>query len=134
MTDSRTVSSPEAADWGDLPYCQGMISNGFLFISGQLGMNMATGQPAEGVEAQCDSILKQIRGILAAAGCTFDDVVKTNCYLVNRERDYVGFNKVYCKYFTNKAKYPARATVEVKGLAPGYVLEIEAVARCEGGR
>ncbi len=130
MNDKRLVTSPAAADWGDLPYCQGVVSNGFLFISGQLGMDIETGQPAEGIHAQAESILTQIKGILAAAGCTLDDVVQTTCYLVNRARDYEGFNEVYKKYFTDPSRYPARATVEVKGLAPGYVLEIHAVARC----
>ncbi|MGD9945140.1 MAG: RidA family protein [Burkholderiaceae bacterium] len=130
MNDKRHVASPEAADWGDLPYCQAAISNGFLFISGQLGMDKKTGKPAEGIRAQAESILTQIKGILAAAGCSLDDVVQTTCYLVDRARDYDGFNEVYKKYFDDPARYPARATVEVKGLAPGYVLEIQAIARC----
>ena len=130
MKDKRTVSAPEAADWGTLPYCQGVVSGGFLFISGQLGMDQKTGKPAEGIHAQAESILTQIRGILAAAGCTFDDVVPTTCYLVNRARDYDGVNEVYKKYFTDRSNYPARATGEVTGLAPGDGLEIHAVARC----
>lgn len=131
MSAKQLVTSPAAADWGDLPYCQAAISNGFLFISGQLGMDIKTGKPAEGIHAQAESILTQIQGILSAAGCTIDDVVQTTCYLVNRERDYAGFNEVYKKYFKDPSCYPARATVEVKGLAPGYVLEIQAVARCQ---
>lgn len=134
MSDKRLVTSQEAADWGDLPYCQGAISNGFLFISGQLGMDIKTGKPAEGIHAQAESILTQIGGILAAAGCSFDDVVQTTCYLVDRARDYDGFNEIYRKYFNDPSRYPARATVEVKGLAPGYVLEIQAVARCQAAK
>jgi len=133
MSSKRTVSTPKAADWEGLPYCQATISNGFLFISGQLGIDMKTGQPAQGIHAQAESILQQIEGILQAAGCTFDDVAQTTCYLVNRARDYEGFNQVYKKFFSNPASYPARATVEVKGLAPGYALEIHAIARCSAG-
>ena len=133
MNDKRLVTSPEAADWGDLPYCQAAISNGFLFISGQLGMDTKTGQPADGIHAQAESIFAQITGIVAAAGCSLDDIVQTTCYLVDRARDYEGFNEVYKKYFKDPSRYPARATVEVKGLAPGYVLEIQAIARCAAG-
>ncbi|HSW20619.1 MAG TPA: RidA family protein [Ramlibacter sp.] len=128
----KLVVTPHAANWGDLPYSQGVIDAGLVYVSGQLGVNLPDGGPAEGIHAQTDSVLRQIEAILAAAGCGMDDVLKTTCYLVNRERDYVGFNEVYKKYFKNPAAYPARVTVEVSALAPGYVIEIEAIAR-QGG-
>lgn len=125
----KIVSTSKAADWGDLPYSQGVIGSGLVFVSGQLGINRNTGKPEDGIHAQTESVLQQIEAILDAAGCKIDDVLKTTCYLVNRERDYAGFNEVYRKHFTDTKNYPARVTVEVSQLAPGYVIEIDAVAR-----
>lgn len=96
-------------------------------MSGQLGVDQATGKPADGIEPQTRSVLEQIAAILAAAGCSMADVVKTNCYLTDRERDYVGFNRAYRQFFTGTK--PARVTVEVSKLAPGFIVEIDAIAR-----
>lgn len=126
--NKKIISTPDAWDWGSLPYSQAIVSGDLVFVSGQLGVDFATGKPADGIKAQTRSVLEQIRSILAAAGCTLDDVVKTNCYLTDRERDYVGFNEVYREFFVSET--PARVTVEVSKLAPGFVIEIDAVARC----
>ena len=104
----KVVSTPDAWNWGNLPYSQAIVSGDLVFVSGQLGVDFATGKPA--------------------AGCTLGDVVKTNCYLTDRERDYVGFNEVYREFFVSET--PARVTVEVSKLAPGFIIEIDAIARC----
>ena len=124
----KVVSTPDAWNWGNLPYSQAIVSGDLVFVSGQLGVDFTTGKPADGIKAQTRSVLEQIRSILAAAGCTLGDVVKTNCYLTDRERDYVGFNEVYREFFVSET--PARVTVEVSKLAPGFIIEIDAIARC----
>lgn len=122
----KVIQTDKAADWGDLPYSQGVVAGDFVFVSGQLGIDRATGKPADGVKRQTELVLDNIRAILEAAGCSLNDVVKTTCYLTNRQSDYAGYNEVYRRYF--KGDYPARVTVEVSNLAPGYVIEIDAVA------
>lgn len=124
---NEQIVTDGAHDWGDLPYSQGIVAGDLVFVSGQLGVDRATGRPADGIEPQTRSVLEQIAAILAAAGCTMADVVKTSCYLTDRERDYVGFNKVYRQFFTGTK--PARVTVEVSKLAPGFIVEIDAIAR-----
>lgn len=122
----EVVVADEAWDWGELPYSQAIVSDGLVFVSGQLGVDLRTGQPMEGVVEQTRSVLRQIQSILAAAGCDMSDVVKTHCYLTNRQRDYVEFNQVYREFFGDNK--PARVTVEVSNLAPGFIVEIDAIA------
>jgi 2-iminobutanoate/2-iminopropanoate deaminase len=124
----QALNTDKAWDWGDLPYPQGILSGDLVFVSGQLGIDLKTGKPAAGgIKAQTRAVLEQIQAILETAGCTLEDVLKTTCYLTNRERDYVGFNEVYREFFPSNT--PARATIEISKLAPGYDIEIEAVAR-----
>lgn len=124
----QAVNTKKAWDWGDLPYPQAIVSGDLVFVSGQLGVDLATGRPTEGgIKPQTRAVIEQIQAILEAAGCTLDDILKTTCYLTDRGRDYVGFNEVYREFFPSGA--PARATIEISKLAPGFDIEIEAVAR-----
>lgn len=107
------------------PYSQAVEANGFVFISGQLPINPATGEMPEGVTAQTEQSMKNLEAILEAAGCTFDNVVKSTCYLA--DMSYFGeMNAVYGKYFTGDC--PARAAFAVKGLPMGVLVEIETIA------
>ena len=95
-----------------------------VFLSGQLGIDPATGKMPEGGEAQAKQSLANVEALLTAAGATFADVVKTMVYLADIA-DFAAFNEVYAKYFTSK---PARSCVAVKDLPKGVLCEIEAIA------
>ena len=106
------------------PYSQGYEVNGVVYTSGQIPVNPATGEIAEGIVAQADQSCKNVGAILEAAGSGFDKVFKTTCFLAEIA-DFAAFNEVYAKYFTSK---PARSCVAVKDLPKGVLCEIEAIA------
>lgn len=106
------------------PYSQGYEVNGVVYTSGQIPVNPATGEIAEGIVAQADQSCKNVGAILEAAGSGFDKVFKTTCFLAEIA-DFAEFNEVYAKYFTSK---PARSCVAVKDLPKGVLCEIEAIA------
>ncbi|MBQ5675578.1 MAG: RidA family protein [Lachnospiraceae bacterium] len=106
------------------PYSQAYEVNGFVYTSGQIPVNPATGEVAEGIAAQAEQSCKNVGAILEAAGTGFDKVFKTTCFLANME-DFAAFNEVYAKYFTSK---PARSCVAAKALPKGVLCEIEAIA------
>jgi reactive intermediate/imine deaminase len=106
------------------PYSQGFISNGFVFTSGQIPVDPATGEVPEGIAAQTEQACKNVGAILEAAGCSFDNVVKTTCFLAEIA-DFAAFNEVYAKFFTSK---PARSCFAVKDLPKGVLCEIECIA------
>ena len=106
------------------PYSQAYEVNGFVYTSGQIPVNPATGEVPEGIAAQAEQSCKNVGAILEAAGTGFDKVFKTTCFLANME-DFAAFNEVYAKYFTSK---PARSCVAAKALPKGVLCEIEAIA------
>ena len=106
------------------PYTQAFVTNGFVFTSGQIPVNPATGEVPEGIEAQAAQSCKNVGAILEAVGTSFDHVVKTTCFLADMG-DFAAFNEVYAEYFTSK---PARSCVAVKALPKGVLCEIEAIA------
>lgn len=106
------------------PYSQGYIVNGFVYTSGQIGIDPATGNIPEGITAQAERSCANVGAILEAAGTGFDRVFKTTCFLADMA-DFAVFNEVYAKYFISK---PARSCVAVKTLPKGVLCEIEAIA------
>lgn len=106
------------------PYSQGFISNGFVYTSGQIPVDPATGDVPEGIEAQTAQSCKNVGAILEAAGSGFDKVIKTTCFLAEIA-DFAAFNGVYAEYFTSK---PARSCFAVKDLPKGVLCEIEVIA------
>ena len=106
------------------PYSQGYEANGFVFTSGQIPVDPATGTVPEGIRAQAERSCKNVGAILAAAGTGFDRVIKTTCFLTDMG-DFAAFNEVYAMYFTSR---PARSCVAVKDLPKGVACEIEAIA------
>ena len=106
------------------PYSQGFEVNGFVFTSGQIPVDPATGEAPEGIAAQAEQSCKNVGAILEAAGAGFDKVFKTTCFLADMG-DFAAFNEVYAKFFTSK---PARSCVAVKDLPKGVLCEIEAIA------
>ena len=106
------------------PYSQGMIVNGFVYTSGQIPVDPATGNVPEGITAQAEQSCKNVGAILEAAGTGFEKVFKTTCFLADMG-DFAQFNEVYAKYFVSK---PARSCVAVRQLPKGVLCEIEAIA------
>ena len=106
------------------PYSQAWAVGDFVFASGQIPVNPATGEIPEGIAAQTEQSCKNVAAIMEAAGVTMDNVVKTTCFLADIA-DFVAFNEVYAKYFTSK---PARSCVAVKDLPKGVLCEVEAIA------
>ena len=121
------ITSPKApAAIG--PYSQAIAANGFLFISGQLPIDLATGNFAEGgIRELTRQSLENVKSILAEAGLTLADVVKTTVFLADMS-DFAAMNEVYAEYFTAPA--PARSAVAVKTLPKGGLVEIEVIAAC----
>ena len=122
------ITSPKApAAIG--PYSQAIAANGFLFISGQLPIDPATGNFAEGgIRELTRQSLENVKSILAEAGLTLADVVKTTVFLADMS-DFAAMNEVYAEYFTAPA--PARSAVAVKTLPKGGLVEIEVIAACQ---
>ena len=106
------------------PYSQGYEANGFVFTSGQIPVDPATGTVPEGIRAQAERSCKNVGAILEAAGTGFDRVIKTTCFLADMG-DFAAFNEVYATYFISR---PARSCVAVKDLPKGVACEIEAIA------
>ena len=106
------------------PYSQGITVGDFVFTSGQIPVNPATGEIPEGISAQAEQSCKNVVAILEAAGVTAENVVKTTCFLAEMA-DFAAFNEVYARYFVSK---PARSCVAVKDLPKGVLCEIEALA------
>jgi 2-iminobutanoate/2-iminopropanoate deaminase len=107
------------------PYSQAIVVGDFLFASGQIPINPATGNvEAVGITQQAEQSIKNVGAILSEAGATYDNVVKTTCFLADIA-DFGAFNEVYAKYFTEK---PARSCVAVKDLPKGVLCEVEVTA------
>lgn len=106
------------------PYSQATIYNGFIFTSGQLGINPLTGNLAEGIEEQTIQVIKNIIEILKSQGIGLENVIKTTCFLENIN-NFDTFNKIYSKYFTS---FPSRSCIEVSALPKDALVEIEIIA------
>ena len=106
------------------PYSQGYIAGNFVFTSGQIPVDPATGTVPEGISAQAEQSCKNVAAILEAAGSGLEKVIKTTCFLADMA-DFAAFNEVYARHFTEK---PARSCVAVKTLSKNVLCEIEAVA------
>jgi 2-iminobutanoate/2-iminopropanoate deaminase len=118
----RTPSAPAAVG----PYSQGVQAGGFVFTSGQIPLDPATGKLVEGpIEEQTRRVMENLAAVLTSAGTSLERVVKTTIYLVNLA-DFAAVNRVYGGYFS--ADPPARSTVQVAALPLGAIIEIEAVA------
>lgn len=108
------------------PYSQGVKIGRYLFLSGQIPIDPSTGElVSDGIEAQTRQVLKNLRAVLEDAGASMRDVVKTTVYLKDLST-FGDMNAIYGEFFTQP--YPARATVEVKGLPKGAAVEIDAIA------
>ena len=119
-----TKNAPDAIG----PYSQGIVTGGLLFTSGQIAINPATGNvEAATIEEQTEQVCKNLGALLAAAGTSYEKVVKTTCFLADMG-DFAAFNAVYGKYFVSK---PARSCVAVKTLPKNVLCEVEVIAEVE---
>ena len=107
------------------PYSQGICAGEWVFTSGQIPVDPANGSIPEGITAQAEQACKNVGAVLAAAGISFENVVKTTCFLADMA-DFAAFNQVYARFFTS---CPARSCVAVKELPKGVLCEIEAIAQ-----
>ena len=119
-----TIISTDKAPAAIGPYSQGYEANGFVFTSGQIPVDPQSGTIPEGIAAQAERSCRNVGAVLEAAGCTFENVVKTTCFLADMA-DFAEFNGVYEKFFVSK---PARSCVAAKALPKGVLCEIEAIA------
>jgi 2-iminobutanoate/2-iminopropanoate deaminase len=123
---SRKAVSTTAAPAAIGPYSQAIESDGLLFCSGQVGLDPVTGQLVGGIEEQVERALLNLEGVLAAAGMTAADIVKTTIFLVDLAH-FSTVNAIYAKHMVEPA--PARSTVQVAALPRNALVEIEAIAR-----
>ena len=119
----RTESAP--APFQGAPYSQAIAANGFVFVSGQLGLKPGDTAIDGGIEEQTERIFANLGAILAESGTGLDRLVKTTVFLQNLD-DFQGMNSVYAQHVGDNP--PARSTVEVAKLPSGALVEIEAIA------
>lgn len=121
MKKISTKCAPKAIG----PYSQAILVDRFLFASGQIPIDPATGVVVEAkIEVQARQVMENIRAVLDAAGYTFEDVVRTTCFLKDM-KDFAEFNSVYGEYFTN---CPARSCVAVREIPKDVLCEVEITA------
>ena len=108
------------------PYSQAILCGGMLYTSGQIALSPENGElVCENIAEQTEQIMKNLSAVLAEAGTSFDNVVKTTCFLADIA-DFAAFNEVYGKYITSA---PARSCVAVKSLPKGALAEVEVIAK-----
>lgn len=120
-TPIATTNAPGAIG----PYSQAIDTGSFVFISGQIPVNPATGEVPEGIKAQVAQSIANIKAILAEAGLSIDNVVKTTVFLADMAL-FGEMNEVYAQEFT--APFPARSAVAVRELPKQVLVEIEVIA------
>ena len=121
----RTVISTPNAPAAIGPYSQAIVCGNMLFTSGQIPLDPATGAVVgDNIRDQAEQVMKNLSAVLAAAGTSFANAVKTTCFLADMA-DFAAFNQVYAKFFPN---CPARSCVAVRELPKQVLCEIEAIA------
>lgn len=121
MEKLNTNNAPAAIG----PYSQAVKTGNLLFTSGQIALDPATGEiVGTTIEEQTEQVMKNLGAILKEAGATYENAVKTVCFLDNMD-DFGAFNEIYGKYFTGK---PARSCVAVKQLPKNVLCEVEVIA------
>ena len=121
----KSLSQQTAAPGAIGPYSQAIDTGTFVYVSGQIPVNPATGEIPEGITAQTAQSIANFKAILAEAGLSIDNVVKTTVFLADMG-DFAAMNAVYAENFTEP--YPARSAVAVKELPKQVLVEIEVIA------
>lgn len=117
----NTNKAPEAIG----PYSQAIVTDNYIYCSGQIGLDPMTGQVVEGLEAQTTQALTNLKSVLEAAGSDLNQVVKTTVFIKNIA-DFPKVNEIYAHFF--EPHKPARSTVEVSNLPKGALIEIDCIA------
>jgi len=120
-TEIKSSAAPEAIG----PYSQALVAGGFVFLSGQIGIDPETKKLRESFEEQVKQIFANVRGILQAAGCSLDDVVRVTIYLKDLG-NFIRLNEYYQQQFN--PPYPCRTTLAVKEIPLGAEVEMEFMA------
>jgi reactive intermediate/imine deaminase len=122
---SKEIIFTEKAPKAIGPYSQAVKANGFLFVSGQIPLNPATGDLMNAsIEDQAEQVIKNLTSICEAANLTLSDIVKLTIYITDM-KDFAVVNEAMLKHF--KEPYPARATLEVSALPLGVNVEMDAI-------
>ena len=109
------------------PFSQAIKVDGFIYLSGQVGQDPATGKlVAGGIVAETERVFQNLSAVLKAAGKSFDDVVRAGVFLTNMS-DYAAMNSIYAKYFSQP--FPARTTIAAAALPLGACVEIDLVVK-----
>lgn len=117
-----TTNAPTAIG----PYSQAIVTNGLVFCSGQIPLDVNGNMVAGDIKDQVKQVMENLKAVLTEAGTSFEKVVKTTIYLVDIA-DFPVVNEIYCSCFVSEIK-PARATVQVAALPKGAKVEIDCVA------
>lgn len=120
----KTTNAPAAVG----TYSQAVMANGFLFASGQLGINPATGELQPDFKSQAEQVMKNVKAILDEAELSFSNVVKTTV-LLSDISNFAALNEVYAQYFSEP--YPARSAFAVRDIPKGGLIEMEVIAAAE---
>ena len=125
MAELKKVST-EKAPAAIGPYSQAIVCGDMVFTSGQIGIDPACGEiTGRDVREQTEQVMQNLCAVLAAAGTSMENVVKTTCFLADIA-DFAAFNEIYGKYLTEK---PARSCVAAKALPKGALVEVEVIAK-----
>lgn len=124
MTIERIGASRSGAGGQALPFSPAVRAGDFVYVSGQIAMKENGEVEPGGIESQTRRTMENVRRVLEMAGCTFDDVVKANCWL-DDPRDFWTFNKIYAEFFPNGG--PARSTVQAQLMVDAKV-EVDVIA------
>ena len=122
---SKTIVQTDKAPAAIGPYSQAIQAGDFLYVSGQIPVDPASGTIPEGIEAQTEQVMKNLRAVLEAGGGVMDDVIKTSVFIKDMG-EFAVINEIYARHMGGNA--PARACVEVSRLPKDVLVEVEAVA------
>lgn len=123
----RKIIATEKAPAAIGPYAQANIVDSFIFTSGQIPLDPATGNIVDGgIEAQTRQVFANLSAVLSEGGSSLEDIIKTTCFLADMN-DFTTVNDIYATYFPGGV-YPSRSAFEVSKLPKGALIEIEAVA------
>lgn len=118
----ESVNAPKAIG----PYSQAVLVDDTLYVSGNIPVNPATGDVADGIVNQSKQVFENMKAVLNEAGMSFENVVKTTAFLTDLS-NFATFNEIYASYFV--APYPARSCVEVSKLPKNVLVEVECIAK-----
>ncbi len=122
----KSIISTRKAPAAIGPYSQAVIAGSLIFTSGQIGLDPETGSLVDGIEAQSLRVMENLKEVLAAAGCTFADVVKFTVFIADL-KDFALVNKIMADQVPEP--FPARSCVQIAALPKGALVEIEAIAQ-----